>query len=95
MSPLLVVYTEPFVLPSIHVLALNQFRVRTNYQKGLMASTPALIGPKSCEGASPDRCLALPTRTAGDTPSFDFILSLKSILRLHEINEYPFSIDYS
>lgn len=56
-----------------------------------MASTPALIGPKSCEATSPDRCLALPTRMAGDTPSLDFILSPKSILRLREINEHPFS----
>jgi len=60
-----------------------------------MASTPALIGPKSCEGASPDRCLALSMQTVRNTPSLDFILSLKSILRLHEINEHPFSIDYS
>lgn len=35
--------------------------------------------------------LALPTRMAGDTPSLDFILSPKSILRLREINEHPFS----
>lgn len=54
-----------------------------------MVSTPALIGPKSRDGASLDRCCALRTRAAEDTPSLDLILSLKSILRLREINEHP------
>jgi len=61
-----------------------------------MASTPALIGPKSCEGASPFRALREQRRVEegggeGGTPSLDFISSLKSTLRLREINEHPFS----
>lgn len=62
-----------------------------------MASTPALIGPKSCEAVSP-ASLPRPSDAndmAGDTPSLDFISSPKSILRLREINEHPFFDGYS
>lgn len=62
-----------------------------------MASTSALIGPKSCEAASP-ASLPRPSDAngmTGDTPSLDFISSSKSILRLREINEYPFFDGYS
>lgn len=58
-----------------------------------MASTPALIGPKSCVEAS--RLIDAPSLSdASDRPippSLDFIASRKPTLRLREINERPLS----
>jgi hypothetical protein len=62
-----------------------------------MASTPALIGPKSCEGASPFRRALREQRRVGREEGREYTLARFylvvqfSILRLREINEHPFS----